>query len=236
MPNKLPSALEIRFRLLRDPKPAQLKARIRARLLRAIGHWATAIRYIDVRFEDVNGPRGGNDIRCSLLVGMNRADDIVVKVTSTTQRRAFALAAPKLERAVRRDLGRRGISAGRVSMHDPVRTRRLPAATSLIGRREGRADKQLALALARPEKERRDAYTDTAEPDVSESDRRAGGGHSARRNSRKVSSGHTVTLEDSLGRPSRKSTRRSSNRGKPSDGKARAAVARSFTPSARARH
>jgi hypothetical protein len=44
----------------------------------------------------------------------------------------------------------------------------------------------------------------------------------------------TVVLEDSPERPSRRSTRRSLNRGKPSQGKERAAVAEVIKPSTRA--
>lgn len=232
----MPKKLDIRFRLVPDANPAALKARVRARLLRAIGHWAGTIRYVDVRFEDVNGPRGGNDNRCSITVGMNRAPSIVVKVKSTTQRRAFALVAPKLERAVRRDLGRRGIATGRAAIRGVTKKRVTARSKSLIGRREGRGASQRARALARPEKRRRDAYTDTSLPGVSASDRRAGGHNSARRNSRKATSRQTAALEDSLSRPSRKSTRRSSGRNKSSHGKERAAVAKIVTPSARARH
>ena len=47
-------------------------------------------------------------------------------------------------------------------------------------------------------------------------------------------SGMTATLEDSQTRPSRKSTRGSTNHGKPSQGKERTAVAQSVTPKARA--
>jgi len=44
----------------------------------------------------------------------------------------------------------------------------------------------------------------------------------------------TVALEPSISRPSRKSTRKSANHGKPSQGKERNAVAQSVTPKARA--
>jgi hypothetical protein len=104
----------------------------------------------------------------------------------------------------------------------------------IIGRRVGRGPAARARALARPEKQRRDAYVDTSLPGVSASDRRAGGPMTARRNSRAKPSRATATLEDSRTKPSRKSTRRSANRGKPSQGKERTALSRSLTPSARA--
>ena len=85
---------------------------------------------------------------------------------------------------------------------------------SFIGRRVGRARRNLEDALARPEKQRRDAYVDTAAPGQSETNRRAGGSSTARRNSKRSLAGMTATLEDSRTTPSRKSGRRSANRAK----------------------
>jgi hypothetical protein len=104
----------------------------------------------------------------------------------------------------------------------------------LIGRRTGHSPAARKRARARPEKARRDAYVDTSLPGVSASDRKAGGDMTARRNTKARAPRATAALEDSRTRPSRKSTRRSANRGKPSQGKERTAVARSVSPSARA--
>jgi ribosome-associated translation inhibitor RaiA len=228
----LQQRIDVRVRLADTGNADALKARIQRRLDRSIGHWSDAIRHADVRFEDVNGRRGGIDTACSVTVALKRAEPIVVKARDTTQGKAFALVVPKLERTLRRDLERRGVAVGRTTTADP-RTAPLPRAPSLIGRREGRGPTKLRIALARPEKRQRNLFTDTSQPGVSETDRRAGGGHSARRNTRKPSSKMTVTLEDSLGRPSRKSSRRSKGRGKPSHGKERVAVAKAVSPKVR---
>jgi hypothetical protein len=167
-----------------------------------------------------------------VTVALKRAEPIVVKARDTTQGKAFALVVPKLERTLRRDLERRGVAVGRSTMSDPPVVP-LARAPSLIGRREGRGPMKQRIALARPEKRQRDLFTDTSQPGISETDRKAGGGHSARRNTRKPSSKMTVTLEDSLGRPSRKSSRRSKGRGKPSQGKERAAIAKLVSPKTR---
>lgn len=226
--------IDVRFHLVDTHNADALKARIRSRLDRSIGHWGDVIRYADVRFEDINGPRGGVDTSCSVTVALKRAEPIIVQARDTTQGKAFALVVPKLERSLRRDLARRGVTVGRTTTPDPRRTP-LARAPSLIGRREGRGPIKQRIALARPEKRLRDLFTDTSQPGISQSDRRAGSGHSARRNTRKPSSKMTVTLEDSLGRPSRKSSRRSKGRGKPSQGKERAAAAKLVTPTARSR-
>jgi ribosome-associated translation inhibitor RaiA len=63
---------------------------------------------------------------------------------------------------------------------------------------------------------------------------RADGLGTARRNLRKPGSRMTAVLEDSASaRPSRKSTRKSANRGKTSQGKERTAVAKAVSPQAR---
>lgn len=58
---------------------------------------------------------------------------------------------------------------------------------------------------------RRDLYVDTSKPGVSETDRKGAMPH---RESKVASKNATYVLEDSAGKPSRKSTRKSSNRQK----------------------
>lgn len=70
----------------------------------------------------------------------------------------------------------------------------------------------------RPPRPRRDAPVDTSMPGISATHRKAGGGLMARRNfSGRSEANAPYALEDSArGRPSRKSTRKSANRSKPS--------------------
>jgi hypothetical protein len=119
-----------------------------------------------------------------------------------------------------------------------VQSKRAPQARptdSLIGRREGRSVKNLRAALARPEKTRRDAIVDTAQPGKSATDRRAGGASTARRNTTNPSNRRTSALEDSLqDRPSRKSTRKSANHAKRDSNLQRRQTRRVTSPKARA--
>ncbi len=106
---------------------------------------------------------------------------------------------------------------------------------SLIGRRVGQGRDQLEAALDRPEKRRRDEPIDTSRPGVSASDRRAGGGSTARRNSKRNSAGATAALEDSArDRPSRKSTRKSAGRSKRDSNLQRRQTRRTTSAKARA--
>ncbi|MGE0549120.1 MAG: HPF/RaiA family ribosome-associated protein [Kofleriaceae bacterium] len=211
---------------------------IRTELASRIGHAASLIERGTVRFEDVNGPKGGVDTICRIKLVMSGRPSLVVEERSEEPESAFALAVPKLARVLERTRGKHQLSTGRHRANRQGRPASPPArledAGEIIGRRVGRGKAALARALERPEKERGDAYVDTAQPGVSASDRRAGGGITARRNSRAKHPKATAALEDSRTKPSRKSTRRSANRGKPSQGKERTALARSVTPSARA--
>ncbi len=224
--------IEIRAR---PAATAELQRTVRERLTRAVGHWGSLIERMTLRFEDVNGPKGGLDTRCAIHVAISGLAPLQVELVGADRGRAFAAVAPKFERAVRKLLEKRERAAGRASVSTRPGPRPTEPSPSLIGRREGRGAANEQLARDRPDKARRDAIVDTAQPGVSASDRVAGGGHSARRNARKSRTGMTVTLEDSLTRPSRKSTRKSKNRAKVSQGKERTALAKALSPTSRAR-
>jgi hypothetical protein len=99
----------------------------------------------------------------------------------------------------------------------------------------GRSAQNLARALERPEKTRRTFPVDTALPGKSATDRRAGGGSTARRNTRQRVPRAVATLEDSArDRPSRKSTRKSVNRAKQGSKLRRRKVREVHAPGARA--
>ncbi len=211
--------------------------RIRTKLGAKLGHVATLIERGTVRFDDVNGPRGGLDIVCRIKLVMSGRPSVQVEQSATDPEAAFAGAVPVLVGALERVRAKHGLHTGRRGRRQPLVAAVTDSvdAGEIIGRRVGRGPAALARALERPEKQRRDAYVDTALPGVSASDRRAGGVMSARRNTRANPTRATATLEDSRTKPSRKSTRRSANRGKPSQGKERTALSRLVTPSARAR-
>jgi hypothetical protein len=114
-------------------------------------------------------------------------------------------------------------------------TAKPPPGGALIGRRVGRSSKDLGDALKRPEKLHGDYPVDTAKKGVSATARKAGGGSTARRNSRKNATGASYTLEDSAtGTPSRKSTRRSANHQKPDSNLKRRQTRETTSPEARA--
>lgn len=214
---------------------------IRKRLAERLERFADRIERLTIRFEDVNGPRGGVDVVCRAKVVLSGLPSVVVETRGETDRLAFGLLVTALSRAVRKTLDRapksrdgRGEKASAGSEAGPPAD--LPGDPgSVIGRRVGRGAANLAAALDRPEKRRRDLPVDTAAPGVSATDRKAGYGSTARRNTKARTTRATATLEDSRqDRPSRKSTRKSANRAKSATNLQKRAVAATSSPGARA--
>lgn len=201
-----------------------LAQHVRDRAAREFGKLSYHVERVTVRLLDVNGPRGGKDVECRVKIVLSGAPSVVVAKRAAEARAAFDAAVAAAERALRRAVRGRGSrqktrgksratkgrSVGRTPAYAP------PPDGSLIDRRVGRSAEQLQRALDRPEKRRRDVPVDTAQPGRSATDRRAGYGSTARRNSKLRAPHAAVLLEDSAqDRPSRKSTRRSSGRSRP---------------------
>ncbi len=218
---------------------------VHSKLGARLGKYARNIDRVSVRFSDLNGPRGGVDTECRVQVTMPSRPSLVVTERATDARRAFDGAISSLARAVKRDLDRSGHSIGKGVGRQRAVERAAkkgeseavpepnspPENGSLIGRRVGRSAANLAQAAARPAKSQRDAWVDTAQPGVSATDRKSGGGSTARRNTKAKSSGSRAMLEDSAqARPSRTSTRKSANHTKAGEGLAERAVSRAHSP------
>jgi hypothetical protein len=225
---------------------------------RKLGKFAAQIERCMVRFGDENGPKGGLDKTCLIQIFLSSLPSVVVEARGATEREAFDKAVATAERATRNTLERRGFSAkmpphqhSEAEEHEPeeheteehepdapgqgreLEPTRAPG--GIIGRREGQAQQNLLEAAARPEKVARDAHVDTSKPNVSETDRKVGHGHTARRNTKLNTAGMSVALEDSTRpRPSRKSTRKSANRTKSGGALSRRTKAEAHTPKARA--
>ncbi len=200
---------------------AGFKEHVREQMGKALGHNATLVERAQVWFDDINGPRGGVDKLCRATLVLSGLSNLHVEEEGADYAEALDRLIPKLSRALSRAADRRGKGtpkATRGRNGSKASTKEVAGEAvslvvdpNLIGRGVGRAKKNLDAALKRPEKARGDALVDTAKPGVSASDRRAGGAHTARRNSKRSDAGMVATLEDSMTKPSRKSTRRSAN-------------------------
>ncbi|WP_437956591.1 hypothetical protein WME76_35165 [Sorangium sp. So ce119] len=226
---------------------------MRQTLAAKLGRFAPRIERLTVRFTDVNGPRGGVDVACDVKVVLSGRPSVVYQMRGREPRETIDRAVPGIVRAVQSALARAPRAAPRGAPRAPARAPKRTARAvkrdaaaparlehpspegSLIGRRVGRSKENLERALERPEKSRRDFPVDTAAPGRSATDRKAGGGSTARRNTMRRTRKATATLEDSArDRPSRKSTRKSANRAKQDSKLRRREVRQATAPSTRA--
>jgi hypothetical protein len=219
---------------------ADFGPRVRALLGRRLGRFATHIEKAVVRVEDVSNQRGGASTVCRIKLTVSGRPTVLVERRGADAEAAFALAAAAIAGAIERSVGRARMPTPGATRPEPSKRpakRSRPAARpeggSLIGRRVGRSEANLRGAARRP-RAQRDAWIDTAAPGVSETDRRAGGGSTAARNTKLRASGMGYTLEDSAEKPSRKSTRKSANRAKSGSKLARKARRKTHSPKARA--
>jgi hypothetical protein len=236
------SETPLQIRLSGVHLPVGFGSKARALLGRRLGRFATHIERATVRFEDVNGPRGGVDTVCRIKLTVSGRPPVLVENTAVDAQTALRRSATAAVQAMDRSIGRAGMRTP-----PPTHPVRKPAARrsdasvsewppggSLVGRRVGRSWRNVARAAERPEKERRDFFVDTAAPGTSATDRKAGGGSTAARNTRLRLARMGYTLEDSARKPTRKSTRKSANRAKSGAKLTRRQKRRVRAPTARA--
>ena len=84
-----------------------LRAHIERRVYFALSRFSPRISRVSVTVEDVNGPRGGIDKRCRILVKMDRMEELKVESTDSEVHAAVDVAADRVGRSVQRNLDRR---------------------------------------------------------------------------------------------------------------------------------
>lgn len=84
-----------------------LRAYLESRLERALGRFRHLVGGVDVRISDENGPRGGDALRCRLVVDVRGEGALVVEETRTDPFSAIAHAVDRLHVAMRRRANRR---------------------------------------------------------------------------------------------------------------------------------
>jgi len=226
----LATQLEIRSGGM-DIEPG-LRTWIYERIGRQLGKYAPQIERVQVRFGDENGPKGGQDKCCLVHVILSKLPPVVVEIRGETEQQAFDLAAARAERAVRRNMEKHGFSThhhqhkhhsqppamagfdGMSFLEDGADGSAANVGSSatgeegLIGAREGHRTEQAEALVGQPE-----SQIHTAQPGSAADDMRVGADHTATRNVKSNTSGMAYSLEDSsTGKPSRKSTRRGTNR------------------------
>jgi hypothetical protein len=230
----------LRIRVSGVDLPPDFGPTARAVLGRRLSRFATHIERASVRIEDVSSQRGSAGTVCRIKLTVSGCPSVLVERRGPDAATAFARGAASIARAMERSVERARTPTPAPTRPSPPMVREptappapRPPGGSLIGRRVGRARANLLHAAHRP-RGRRDEWVDTSLPGVSATDRKAGGGSSAARNTKRRLGGMGYTLEDSARKPSRKSTRKSANRAKSGSKLARRQRRKAHAPKTRA--
>jgi hypothetical protein len=151
--------------------PEVTRTSLEERLRHVLEPFGTRISRATIRLEDLNGPRGGVDLRCSVEVIFDGGDRVHIEQRAAEVLEAVRRIMPRVARSVRQHVDRSGHRTPRATQRPP---------------RQAEARAETPPVQARP---------------------KAHAQHDGRQND----SGMTYALEDSQGKPSRKSTRASSN-------------------------
>lgn len=77
------------------------------RLEHALGRFRHLVGGVDVQISDENGPRGGEALRCRIVVDMRRAGALVIEETRADPFTAIAHAMDRIRTTVRKHANRR---------------------------------------------------------------------------------------------------------------------------------
>jgi hypothetical protein len=83
------------------------RAYIRRRLGEKLGKYASSIERVTVRVRDINGPKGGVDLRCRIKVVLSGLPSIVVEQQAAQLKPLLTRTLTGVEAAVRRTVQRR---------------------------------------------------------------------------------------------------------------------------------
>ncbi|HEY7540797.1 MAG TPA: HPF/RaiA family ribosome-associated protein [Methylomirabilota bacterium] len=90
-----------------------LRTHVAQRLRRALAGVRTSPVYVRVVFRDVNGPKGGLDVRCAIDVKIPKTAPLHAEETAERDIRAFDRSAAMIARRIKERLGRRQESSRR---------------------------------------------------------------------------------------------------------------------------
>jgi ribosomal subunit interface protein len=88
------------------PLTPPIQAYITRRLSFALSAQWSRIQRVMVRLSDINGPRGGKDMRCQIRVKLNNSAELMIEDTQAEIKVAIDRAASRLSRSVRRKVAR----------------------------------------------------------------------------------------------------------------------------------
>lgn len=88
------------------PALEEIRAHARHRLQFALGRFAHGVASVKVHLMDVNGPRGGSDKLCRIVVHMKKQTQVVVQELGQDMRQVIDRVADRVHQSVSRQLGR----------------------------------------------------------------------------------------------------------------------------------
>ena len=89
-----------------DALTTELRELLYRRLIFSLSRFSPKIRHTTAVFEDVNGPKGGQDKACRIIVKLKHESDVVILNRDSDLARCIARAAERVGRAVARTIDR----------------------------------------------------------------------------------------------------------------------------------
>jgi hypothetical protein len=100
------SRTPLKIKTSRVAPPPEMAERTRALLGRRLSRFGPLIESIEVRFKDVNGPRGGIDTACRVNVRVSGRPSVFVEERAVDVGTALSKAAASITQAMDRSVGR----------------------------------------------------------------------------------------------------------------------------------
>lgn len=83
-----------------------LKSHVDSKIRLALGRYTERIQRVDITLTDINGPRGGEDMRCQLVIKPEGMASFVVQETAEDLYSAISIAAHRAKRSMERQMCR----------------------------------------------------------------------------------------------------------------------------------
>jgi len=125
--------MRISVRALGMEATAAIREHVERRVLFAVGRFSARLEEVNVRLGDANGPRGGTDKTCRVVVGVGGAGQVVVEDADADLYVAVDRATSRLGRAVARAVDRRREAQGRRRLGWPAFRPTLAAGHPVFG-------------------------------------------------------------------------------------------------------
>jgi len=81
--------------------------RLQAKVQSAFSKFGDNVKSVDLSVEDVNGPRGGVDMQCRMVVKLKKLSDVVIVAKKSSLSKAVSDAVKRGERNVLREIKKR---------------------------------------------------------------------------------------------------------------------------------